>query len=98
MNQRNNADDILAVLGKRNVQAHKQSRRFLQLFGLRLTQFWHPLTGFDIVAFDDVIKPDFNQSLHDYVQTRYGPEAVQLIADLIGLPIALPQPSSKATT
>ena len=90
--------DILAVLGKRNAQAHKHGRRFLQVFGLRLTQFWHPITGFDIVAFDDVIRPALNQSLHDCIQARYGPEAVQLIAYLIGLPIALPQPSSKATT
>lgn len=48
-----------------------------------LSKFWHPFTGFDVVRFDDVIKPAENQSLRDCIQSKHGKEAVQLIEMLI---------------
>lgn len=75
--------DYIATLGKRNAQACGQSNRFHALFGLSLAKFWHPLTGFDIVAFDDVIRPARNQSLRDCIKMKYGNDAAQLIENLI---------------
>jgi hypothetical protein len=72
-----------ARLGKRNAEAQRQANRFRELFGLPLGKFWHPLTGFDIVRFDDVIKPGKDQSLRTCVEAKYGPEAMHLIESLI---------------
>ena len=75
--------NFLATLGQRNAEVHRQSNRFRELFGLPLSKFWHPFTGFDIVRFDDVIKPAKNQSLHACIAAKYGQDAVQLIEWLI---------------
>lgn len=73
----------LTTLARRNAKAHRQAPQFRQLFNLPLSQFWHSITGFDIVKFDDAIKPGSNQSLKDCIESKYGREAVQLIKDLI---------------
>jgi len=39
---------------------------------LPLSQFWNPFTGFDIVRFDDLIKPPQNQSLRTCIAAKYG--------------------------
>jgi len=74
---------FLTRLGQRNAQAQRQASRFRELFGLPLSKFWHPFTGFDIVHFDDVIKPGRNQSLRACVDAKYGNDGVQLIEYLI---------------
>jgi hypothetical protein len=81
---KNDQESFLATLGWRNSQAHRQANRFRELFGLPLAKFWHPFTGFDIIRFDDAIKPATHQSLRTCVQNRYGKDAVQLIESLIG--------------
>jgi hypothetical protein len=50
-------ENFLARLGQRNAAVQRQANRFRELFGLPLSQFWHPFTGFDIVRFDDLINP-----------------------------------------
>jgi hypothetical protein len=77
------AAGFLARLGQRNAEVQRQANRFRQVIGLPLSKFWHPLTGFDIVRFDDVIKPARNQSLRACVKAKYGQEAVQFIESLI---------------
>lgn len=76
-------EGVLARIGQRNAAAQRQAERFRQLFGMPLSKFWHPFTGFDVVRFDDVIKPAENQSLRDCIQSKHGKEAVQLIEMLI---------------
>jgi hypothetical protein len=76
-------ENFLATLGQRNAAVQRQANRFRELFGLPLSQFWHPFTGFDIVRFDDLIKPPRNQSLRTCIAAKYGKDAVQLIESLI---------------
>jgi len=75
--------NLLATLGQRNAEVHRQANRFRELFGLPLSQFWHPFTGFNIVRFDDLIKPAKNQSLRTCIGIKFGKDAVQLIESLI---------------
>jgi hypothetical protein len=74
---------LLATLGRRNAEVHRRANRFRELFGWPLSKFWQPFTGFDIVRFDDVIRPAKNQSLRACVEAKYGEEAVRLIEYLI---------------
>jgi hypothetical protein len=74
---------FLAKLVRRNAEVQRQASLFRQLFQLPLSQFWHPFTGFDIVRFDDVMKPARNQSLRACVRAKYGNDAVDLIESLI---------------
>ena len=75
--------NVLTKLGQRNAEVQRQANRFRNLFGMPLSRFWHPLTGFDIVRFDDAVKPGKNQSLRERVEVKYGTEAVQFIEMLI---------------
>jgi hypothetical protein len=58
--------------------------RFYKLFGTRLHLYLDYLTGFDIMKFDhNMMTPD-GTSTSMWIQTKYGPEAVNLIRKLIG--------------
>jgi len=76
---------LLARLGRRNAEAHRHANRFQELFGVPLSRFWDPSMGFDIVRFDETIKPATNQSLRDCIAAKYGTHATQLIESLIRL-------------
>ena len=77
--------NLLAVLGQRNIEAHRPAAQFYRLFGAPLSRFWDSFTGFDIVRFDALIQPPENQSLRDYIKTRHSNEAAQLIESLLRL-------------
>ena len=76
---------LLAVLGRRNIEAHRHAGQFYQLFGVPLSRFWNSFTGFDVVRFDAWIKPPENQSLRECITARHGNEAAQLIERLLRL-------------
>ena len=48
-----------------------------------LMSFMHPLLGFDVVKFDDWLKPPDGTSTEDFIKQQYGPEAVALMHKLI---------------
>ena len=64
---------------------------FVSCFGISLRLFWNPLTGFDVIKFDDYCKAklgyveDGKTSLKDFITAGYGKEAVTLIETLICL-------------
>ena len=57
--------------------------QFRQTFGEPLHRFWHPLFGFDIVAFDAWIGPPDGISLHDHLLSTKGQSTVTFIEELI---------------
>lgn len=61
------------------------ARKFQDTFGVRLKRYWDNITGFDVIAFDEVIKPKRNESSMEAVRRQWGDEAVSLICKLIGM-------------
>lgn len=60
--------------------------KFQRVFGVKLRPFWDPLTGFDVVKFDDeFIKAGDDVSTADAVKEKYGTEALDLIKSLLGI-------------
>jgi hypothetical protein len=62
----------------------KHSNVFHWIFHCQLHDYMSYLTGFDIVKFDRDIKTPDGTSTNMWIQTKYGPEAVNLIRKLIG--------------
>jgi len=60
------------------------ANEFVQTFGVSLSKYWNNLTGFDVIAFDDFIKPRQRESTAQAVKRKYGQAAVNLIHRLIG--------------
>lgn len=70
------------VIARRKV-VQDYSRVFLSTFGVQLGRYMHPLFGFDVVRFDQMIQPKDGESTKDKVEREYGQEAVDLIMELI---------------
>lgn len=61
---------------------------FQELFGLPLVRFVHPLTGFDLVAFDSAMQVrlegyEDGVSMRNALLVNKGDRAVKLVEDLI---------------
>ena len=56
---------------------------FRRIFGKQLIGFWDNLTGLDVIAFDNFIKPEENESTYTAIERKYGQEAVNLVKNLI---------------
>jgi len=60
---------------------------FKRIFGINLLDYFCPITGFDIVRFDDnFIKSPDGKSMRQVIQEKYGNEGVELIERLIKFP------------
>jgi len=57
---------------------------FNRIFGLQLQDFFKKGKGFDVVSFDAAMKVPNGASLQDFVQDKYGENAVALIKQLAG--------------
>ena len=77
--------NLLAVLGQRNIEAHRPAAQFYRLFGAPLSRFWDSFTGFDIVRFDALINLPANQTLRAGIKAKHGEEAAMLIERLLRL-------------
>lgn len=51
-----------------------------------LADYWHPISGFDIVAFDEKLIKSGTQSVASMVAKKYGDKAVAQIKRLLPLP------------
>jgi len=60
--------------------------QFERTFKVRFMDYFEPWTGFDIVKFDEIIKPDDNESTADKIEKEYGQGAVDLISELLNYP------------
>lgn len=59
---------------------------FLQVFKVRLKTFWlGNLLGLDIIAFDQFIQPEENESCLDATRRRFDQEGVDIIRELLGM-------------
>jgi translation initiation factor 2 alpha subunit (eIF-2alpha) len=62
---------------------------FFKTFGVQLSQFVSPYTGFNIIAFDDYLQNKYGKyedgktSMADFIEKKYGMDAVKLIKNLI---------------
>jgi hypothetical protein len=51
---------------------------FRKIFGRPLSKYIHPLFGFDICKFDEDIQTPHNESLHDFIEKKFGLEALRI--------------------
>lgn len=71
----------------RNLDRYRRlAPRFARIFGRQLRPYWNNLTGFDVIKFDDLVKPGKKESTKDAVLRRYGQEGVDLVYRLIDRP------------
>ena len=71
------------VVEERRNQLTTSQAEFQEIFGVRLTRFWHPIFGFDIVKFDDnFIRPPDGTSTHEAIVAKYGERAAELVESL----------------
>lgn len=75
-------DDFLR---RNKTRADKYHKRFKEIFGTSLMNYYSFLFGFDVVKFDEeFIKPKEGQSTSEVVEKKYGKEAVELCRNLMG--------------
>lgn len=46
---------------------------FRRVFGILLKPYWNNFTGFDVIEFDDFIKPKKNESTCEAIERKFGP-------------------------
>lgn len=74
----------LQELLKANIQKRElYDAEFRRIFGFPISRFWNNLTAFDIVGFDDYLKPPDGTSLNEYVTEKYGARACEIINALL---------------
>ena len=63
---------------------HENKQEFYNVFGIALVSFFNPITGFDIVKFDEeFIKSADGESVKDKVLCKFGQEGVDVITNLL---------------
>lgn len=71
------------IIGKNKKLLLENADEFRRTFGVVLHKFMSPITGFDIVRFDDFLGTPEGISTRDYINRKYGIKAVRLIERLI---------------
>jgi hypothetical protein len=66
--------------------SHNHAHEFQRIFGVSLTSYLNKITGFDIIKFDEFVRPKKNESTADALRRRWGQEAVNLVRALIHMP------------
>ena len=66
--------------------------QFTKTFSIH-NKFYHPLFGFDVIAFDKWLKVPDNQSTKDYLLEHYGEASVQMIYNMINNTIGKTYPT-----
>jgi len=61
----------------------RHEREFKDTFGRSMRPFMDFVTGFDVIMFDEFVKPAANQSCADAVEQKFGPEGLVLIHKLL---------------
>lgn len=71
------------IIGKNKKLLLGNADEFRLTFGVVLHKFMSPITGFDIVRFDEFLRTPDGISTRDYINQKYGNKAVELIERLI---------------
>jgi len=58
-------------------------QEFKKIFGLPINKFIDPMTGFDIIAFDDWLETPDGESTRDQLIAKYGERAAELVEGLL---------------
>jgi len=62
---------------------------FFNIFGVSMKNFHEPISGFDIIKFDDFLKKKYSNyednktSMKDFIKKKYGKKAIELINNLL---------------
>lgn len=65
------------------IQVGKYQRPFEHTFKMKLSQFVHPIFGFNVVEFDKALGVPGGTSTSDFVMKKYGKEAWSMILLLL---------------
>ena len=78
-------NDIPAYILKNRMKTLDNCSEFCQTFNnTSLKKFWPDnIVGFDVIAFDEFIKPKENESTYEAVERQFGVKAVELIKRLL---------------
>jgi len=68
---------------QRKIVSPADALQFQSTFGVSVGQFHHPITGFDIIAFDANLATPDGVSTRDYITAKHGKAASDLIFRLI---------------
>uniref|UniRef100_A0A6M3L880 Uncharacterized protein n=1 Tax=viral metagenome TaxID=1070528 RepID=A0A6M3L880_9ZZZZ len=74
---------IFVELGLAHRARLSKAREFQTQFGTDLKQFLDPFTGFDVIAFDHWLETPDDMSTADYLKSKYGQVAHDLVFALI---------------
>jgi hypothetical protein len=57
-------------------------KEFQQIFSIGLNKFLDPITGFDVIKFDEWLKVPDGTSTKDYLTKKYGVRSAALVMEL----------------
>ncbi len=60
-----------------------EGRRFSEVFGPSVIKFWCPVTGFDVVKFDEWAGTPKGVSCNDHIERKFGKGSASIIKALI---------------
>lgn len=73
----------MSIFARWKLAYQKHFDGFNQTFGTSLRPLFEPMTGFDVIQFDDIVQPEGDESTLDCVRRKYGEDAVTMILELI---------------
>ena len=74
---------MIESLGSKFHRRRQYTEAFQKTFRLKLKNYLDPLTGFDIVKFDEDIKTPEGRSCDEFISEKYGPDSSSIIKGLI---------------
>ncbi len=77
--------NLAEIILKNKKLLHDNKNSFFKIFSKDLKRFIDPLSGFDIVGFDEELCTPRGMSLSDHVKNIYGDQAHDLIKKLINM-------------
>ena len=76
--------DITQIAYSRVITREEFKDEFLRIFKVPLNKrFFENLTGFDVIAFDEFIQPEENESSYGAICRKFGQEGEDLIKNLM---------------
>ena len=75
---------ILDWIAHNNTLRYALNPAFYRVFSCGIGDFWDNITGFDLLAFEERLFGENEESLYDAVMERFGEEGVTLVHKAIG--------------
>jgi hypothetical protein len=71
------------IMKRNRDKLFKHGKEFQQTFGVPLNKYLDPMTGFDIVKFDEWLKTPDGTSTPDWLTKKYSAKASELVRSLL---------------